>query len=131
MRVGSRLAIGPSALRPKLSRKSLLRRRSVSAGTVVREKTIERRAFRCAVLLCAKTRWFPTSPSARAIRTATPDAGATGSSVPSGGAVRKVPGVHRSSRRRSASDPGLAVGTDLAAVRVGTSRIAGRIRRRS
>jgi hypothetical protein len=49
------------------------------------------------VLLGANTRWFPTSPSARAIRAAMPNAGASGASVPSGGAVQRVPGVHRAS----------------------------------
>jgi hypothetical protein len=56
------------------------------------------------VLLGAKTRWFPTSPSARAIRTATPNAGAnanaetsacaetSGAGVPSSGAGQWVLG---------------------------------------
>jgi hypothetical protein len=81
MRVESRLTIRPSAQRSKPSQQSLLRRRNTSVGTVVWVKTMERRVGGRCRSPQRKDALVPTSPSARAIRTATPSAGAHGSSV--------------------------------------------------
>jgi hypothetical protein len=81
MRVESRLTVRPSAQESLPSQQSLLRRRSTSVGTVVWAKTKERRVgWRCRSPR-RKDALVPTSPSARAIRTATPSAGAPGKSV--------------------------------------------------
>jgi hypothetical protein len=123
-------AIRPSALRPRPSQKSLPRRRSASARTVVRAKTDERRAvWRCRFPLRKNALVTDFAVCARNPVRFAPSAGAPGSSVPSGGAVRRVLGVGRFPRRRNALEPSFAVGTDLAAVRVWIGRAARRIQR--
>lgn len=129
MHIGSRLTARPSTLRPEPSRLSLLRRRSTSVGTVVRAKATERRAdWRCRSPLRKDALVSDFAVCARNLGCYSKRRSAW-KSVPSGGAVRMAPGVHRFPWRRNASDPSLAVGTDLAAVRVGINHLAGKIRR--
>jgi hypothetical protein len=113
LHVGSRLADRPLALRPQPSRQSLLRRRSTSVGTVVWTRPWSVVPDGGAGLLSAKTRWSPTSPSARAIRTATPSAEALGLSILPAVPASGCPERSRSPRRRSALNPNFTLGTHV------------------